>query len=125
MGLTKDIIFTDYVPEEDKPGLIKGAKLFVLPSFWEGFGLDVLNAMASGVPVVVSNVASLPEVVGKAGILVDPYNIKSIEGGIRKVLSMSQAQYNTLVEAGIKQAGRFSWEKTARETLQILEKAAK
>ena len=125
LGLTKDVIFTDYVPEEDKPGLIKGAKLFVLPSFWEGFGLDALNAMASGVPVVVSNVASLPEVVGKAGILVDPYNIKSIEGGIRKVLSMSQAQYNTLVEAGIKQAGRFSWEKTARETLQILEKAAK
>ncbi len=125
LGLTEDIIFTDYVPEEDKPGLIKGAKLFVLPSFWEGFGLDVLNAMASGVPVVVSNVASLPEVVGKAGILVDPYNIKSIEGGIRKVLSMPQAQYNTLVEEGIKQAGRFSWEKTARETLQILEKAAK
>jgi len=125
LGLTEDIIFTDYVPEEDKPGLIKGAKLFVLPSFWEGFGLDVLNAMASGVPVVVSNVASLPEVVGKAGILVDPYNIKSIEGGIRKVLSMTQAQYNTLVEAGIKQARKFSWEKTARETLQILEKAAK
>ncbi|KKT67097.1 MAG: Glycosyltransferase [Candidatus Curtissbacteria bacterium GW2011_GWC1_44_33] len=81
--------------------------------------------MASGVPVVVSNVASLSEVVGKAGILVDPYNTNSIEGGIRKVLSMTQAQYNTLVEAGIKQARKFSWEKTARETLQILEKAAK
>ncbi len=125
LGLTKDVIFTDYVPEEDKPGLIKGAKLFVLPSFWEGFGLDVLNAMASGVPVVVSNVASLPEVVGSAGILIDPHNINSIEGGIKKVLSMTQAQYNTLVEEGIRQARKFSWEKTARETLQILEKVAK
>lgn len=125
LGLTKDVIFTDYIPEEDKPGLIKGTKLFVLPSYWEGFGLDVLNAMASGVPVVVSNVGSLPEVVGEAGILIDPYNINSLEEGIRKVLSMPQAQYNTLVEAGLKQAGRFSWEKTARRTLQILEKAAK
>ena len=125
LGLTKDVIFTDYVFEEDKPGLVKGALAFVLPSFWEGFGLDALNAMASGVPVVTANVASLPEVVGKAGILVDPYNINSIEGGIRKVLSMPQAQYNTLVEEGIKQAGKFSWEKTARKTLQILEKAAK
>ena len=125
LGLTKDIIFTDYIPEEDKPGLIKGAKLFVLPSFWEGSGLDVLNAMASGVPVVVSNVASLPEVVGSAGILVDPYNIKSLGDGIKKVLSMPIIEYNTLVERGIIQAGEFSWEKTARETLQILEKAAK
>ena len=125
LGLTKDVIFTDYVPEEDKPGLIKGAKLFVLPSFWEGFGLDALNAMASGVPVVVSNIASLPEVVGRAGILVDPHRVKSIEKGLKKVLSLPQAQYNTLVEAGIKQARKFSWEKTARETLQILEKAAK
>lgn len=125
LGLKDDVIFTDYVPEDEKPALIKGAKLFILPSFWEGFGLDPLNAMAAGVPVVVSNVGSLPEVVGEAGILVDPYNIDSIASGIKKVLSMPALEYNTLVERGIKQAGKFSWEKTARETLQILEKAAK
>lgn len=125
LGLTKEVIFTDFVPEEDKATLIRGAKAFVLPSYWEGFGLDALAAMATGVPVVVSNVGSLPEVVGSAGILVDPYNINSIAEGIKKVLSMPQAQYNTLVEKGIKQARKFSWEVTARETLQILEKAAK
>src|SRR5436189_302000 len=75
LGLRANVIFTDYVSESDKSALIAGAKLFVLPSFWEGFGLDALNSMASGVPVVVSNVGSLPEVVGDAGILVDPYNI--------------------------------------------------
>ncbi|MEK7112609.1 MAG: glycosyltransferase family 1 protein [Patescibacteria group bacterium] len=125
LGLTKDVIFTDYVREEDKPGLIRGAKLFVLPSFWEGFGLDALNALACGVPAVVSNVGSLPEVAGAAGILVDPYSINSIAEGILKVLSMPKRQYNTLVERGLEQANKFSWEKTARETLQILEKAAK
>ena len=125
LGLEEDVIFTDYVQEDEKPALIKGAKLFILPSFWEGFGLDPLNAMAAGVPVVVSNVGSLPEVVGEAGILVDPYNIDSIAAGIKKVLSMPTLEYNTLVERGIKQARKFSWEKTARETLQILEKAVK
>ena len=126
LKLTKDIIvIPDYVPEKDKTGLIKGAKLFVLPSFWEGFGLDALNAMACGVPVVVSNVGSLPEVVGGSAILIDPYNVNSIARGIKKVLSMPQEQYNTLVQKGLKQAEKFSWEKTARKTLQILEKAAK
>lgn len=124
LDLIKDIIFTDYISEEDKPGLIAGAKLFVLPSFWEGFGLDVLNAFACGVPAVVSNVGSLPEVVGGAGILVDPYSINSIAEGILKVLSMPKRQYNTLVERGLEQASKFSWEKTARETLQVLEKAS-
>src|SRR3989339_1436739 len=68
----KNNIFTDFIDEEDKTALISGAKVFVLPSFWEGFGLDVLSAFACGVPVVVSNVGSLPEVAGKAGIYVDP-----------------------------------------------------
>ena len=86
MGLKDKIVFTDFVSEEDKPALIHGAKVFVLPSFWEGFGLDALNAMACGVPVVASNVGSLPEVVGDAGILVDPNNINSIAKGIGDVL---------------------------------------
>lgn len=121
LGINKNVVFTDFVDEKDKPGIIAGAKVFVLPSFWEGFGLDVLNAMASGVPVVVSKVGSLPEVAGKAGIYVDPYDANSIADGISKVLSMSQVDYNKLVEAGVRQADKFSWEKTARETLKILE----
>lgn len=122
LGLVKEVIFTDFIPEEDKAPLIAGAKVFVLPSFWEGFGLDVLNAMACGVPVVVSKVGSLPEVAGEAGVLVDPYKIDTIAQGIQKVLSMGNLEYNMLVAKGLKQVQRFSWEKTARETLAILEK---
>jgi glycosyltransferase involved in cell wall biosynthesis len=121
LRIADKIIFTDFIPEEDKPGLIKGAKVFVIPSFWEGFGLDALNAMAAGVPVVAANAGSLPEVVGEAGILVDPKNPKSIAGGIKKVLSMTKTEYNSIVNKGISQAKKFSWEKTARETLKILE----
>jgi glycosyltransferase involved in cell wall biosynthesis len=121
LGLTGRVIFTDFVPERDKPALIKGARAFILPSFWEGFGLDALNAMACGVPVVASNVGSLPEVVGSAGILVDPYNIDSIAEGIKEVLLAPKAKYNSMVEGGLAQAKKFSWEKTARETLKVLE----
>lgn len=121
LGLKDKVLFTDFVTEEDKPALIAGAKVFILPSFWEGFGLDVLNAMASGVPVIVSNVGSLPEVAGAAGIYVDPYDIDSIAHAISKVLSMNQVDYNKVVKAGLEQVGKFSWEKTARETLKILE----
>jgi glycosyltransferase involved in cell wall biosynthesis len=120
LGLENDVIFTDFVDEEDKPALIKGARLFVLPSFWEGFGLDVLSAMACGVPVVVSKVGSLPEVVGDAGIMVDPANAGSIAGGMKEVLLAPKAKYNSLVERGLAQAKKFSWEKTARETLKII-----
>ena len=122
LGLQEDVIFTDFVPEEDKPGLISGAKAFVLPSFWEGFGLDVLNAMACGVPVVVSNVGSLPEVVGSAGILVDPESTESIANGIKEVLLAPATKYNSLKGEGLARAKDFSWEKTARETLEVLTK---
>jgi len=121
LGIKDRVVFTDFVLEEDKPALIHGAKVFVLPSFWEGFGLDVLNAMACGVPVVASNVGSLPEVVEGAGILVDPYDIKDITDGINKVLSLSKSDYNSMVAGGLSCAARFSWEKTAKETLEILE----
>ena len=121
LGLTKDIIFTDFVPEEEKPALIRGARVFTLPSFWEGFGMDILHAFACGVPVVASNKGALPEVVGDAGILVDPYSTQSIVAGIKKVLSASERQYNNLVKKGLARVKGFSWEKTARKTLSVLE----
>ncbi len=120
LGLEKNVIFTDFVLEEDKPAIIKGARVFVLPSFWEGFGLDTLNAMACGVPVVASNIGSLPEVVGDAGVLVDPNSTDSIAQGIKEVLLAHSAKYNTMVDRGLTQAKKFSWEKTARETLEIV-----
>ena len=121
LGLESDVIFTDFVAEEDKPAIIKGAKVFVLPSFWEGFGLDALNSMASGVPVIVSNVGSLPEVVGEAGIKINPKSTESISEAIRKVLLMSEKEYNSLVDKGLAQAKKFSWDDTARKTLSVLE----
>lgn len=123
LRLEEKVIFTDFVPEEDKPGLLAGAKALVSPSFWEGFGMHVLEAMACGTPVVVSNVGSFPETVGNAGILVDPYSPESIAEGLERVVSMPENRYNKLREQVLRQAGKFSWEKTAKEALKILEKA--
>lgn len=120
---TKNIIFTDFIDEKDKPALIFGAKVFVLPSFWEGFGLDVLSSFACGVPVVVSEVGSLPEVAGNAGIYVDPHSVESIASGMKKVLNMNEKEYNRQVDLGFKQAKKFSWEECSRKTLEIIENA--
>jgi len=123
LGLEKDVIFTGYVSEDDKPALIKGAKVFVLPSYWEGFGMEAINSMACATPVVVSKVASLPEIVGNAGIYVDPGSPESIANGLQIILKMNEKEYNRQVELGLRQAQKFSWDKTARETLKVLENA--
>lgn len=121
LGIEERILFTGFVDEEDKEHLIKGAKTFVLPSFWEGFGLDVLSSLASGVPSIVSDIGSLPEVAGEAGVYIDPYNTDSIARAIDNVLSLSQKDYNKLSERGIEQAKKFSWRKTAELTLEVIE----
>jgi len=125
LGLGDDVIFTDYIKEEEKAPLISGARMFIAPSFWEGFGLHVLEAMACGTPVVVSDVGSLPEIVEKSGIIVDPYDSSSIAKGILKVLNLDEKGYNSLINQEIKQAEKFSWDKTARETFDLLVKAIK
>lgn len=123
LRLEDKIIFTDYISEEDKPALISGAKVFTLPSFWEGFGMDALTSMACGTPTVVSNIEALREVTGKAGVFVDPYKVADIAKGIGKVLSMNVASYQNLVGKGLTKAEKFSWEDTARKTIKILENA--
>ncbi len=122
LKLRKRVIFTGFLAEEDKPSLIKGAKAFVMPSFWEGFGIDVVNAMACGVPVVISNQGSLPEIGGEAAVYVNPYDAHSIADGIIKVLSMSRNDYNKIVKENLKWVKRFDWEKTARKSLEEIEK---
>jgi glycosyltransferase involved in cell wall biosynthesis len=121
-GLENRVKFPGFIEEKDKPAILTGAKLFTSPSFWEGFGLHVLESMACGTPSLVSNVGSLPEVASDAGVYCDPYDYKSIGKGIGKVLGMDEKRYNKLVEEGIAQAGKFSWEDTARKTVNILEK---
>lgn len=123
LKLERNVIFTDFIAEKEKPPLIKGAKLFVLPSFWEGFGLDILTAFALKVPVVASNVGSIPEVLGNAGFLVDPSDINSIKDGIKKALNMSKVEYAKLVAKEKAQLMKFSWEKASQITLETFRKA--
>lgn len=120
LDLEKRVIFTDFVDEQDKPALTKGAKLFALPSFWEGFGIDVVNAFVLGVPAVVSSRGSLPEVAGKAGIYVDPNVPQKIADAIDSVLKMDKKEYNKLVGNSIKQARQFDWNETAKQTLKTI-----
>lgn len=117
LGIEDRVIFTDFIPEEDVPSLMAGAKVFVLPSFWEGFGIPVVEAMACGVPVVVSRAGSLPEIVGETGIIVDPYKPEDIAQGIGQALE----QEDELKSRGLEQVKKFSWENCARRTLAVLE----
>lgn len=118
LRLENQVIFTDFVPDDEVSGLISQAQVFILPSFWEGFGIPVLEAMALGTPVVVSQIASLPEVAGDAGVLVDPASSQSIAAGIKTALENKKE----LSKKGLAQAKKFSWEKCARQTLEVLKK---
>lgn len=121
LKLEDSVIFTGFIDEEEKAPLMAGAKLFVLPSFWEGFGLDILNAYGCGVPAVVSDRGSIPEVAGKAGLYIDPDRPEEIAKAVKKVLLMGNKEYNKLSSECQAQAKKFSWEKTAKETLSVLE----
>ncbi len=121
LNLSSDVIFTDFVPETDLPAYYSGAEVFVLPSLYEGFGFPVLEAMACGCPVITSNTSSLPEVVGEAGIMVDPHNTDSLAQAMRRVLTDSELS-NNMIRKGLEQAKRFSWEKTAEQTLEVYNK---
>jgi len=120
LGLEGSAVFTDYVPEGDLPALLSGARLFVFPSLYEGFGLPVLEAIACGTPVVCSNASSLPEVVGDAAVLVDPMDVEGLAMAIERVLGDEELRAK-LIERGFEQAKKFSWERCARETLDVLE----
>lgn len=118
LGLTKKIIFTDFVDEKDKPYLIAGCKIFIYPSIYEGFGIPVLEALACGIPTITSNVSSMPEVGGDAAILIDPLNVDQLYLSIKKLLS-DDILYARLKHQSIEQAKKFSWEETALQTLQV------
>ncbi len=116
----KYIVFTDFVPEEELFELYRRARLFVFPSLYEGFGLPPLEAMACGVPVIASNAASLPEVVGDAAIQVDPLNVREFANAMRTVLTDPE-RWNTLKQKGLRRAQHFSWETAAKQLLRIYE----
>lgn len=120
LKLKDDIIFTGYVMEKEVPILMKGAEAFLFPSIYEGFGMPPLEAMACGTPVLVSNTASLPEVVGDAGIYVEPYSVQSIKEGMALLLNDEELK-NKLADKGLERARLFTWERSAKIVNKVFE----
>ena len=123
LGIAEDVVFVDHVSDEELAGYYSAAALLVYPSLYEGFGLPPLEAMACGCPVVASNTSSLPEVIGDAGIMVDPCDVPALAQAMRRVLSDSRLR-GELVEKGLKRAQRFSWDRAAEQTWEVYRKVA-
>ncbi|GAC1538783.1 MAG: glycosyltransferase family 1 protein [Herpetosiphon sp.] len=121
--LQQHVSLPGYVAAEDLPALYSGALLYASPSYFEGFGLTILEAMSFGVPVVVSNRASLPEVAGEAALVVDPDDVSRLADVIYEV-AMNHSSRNALIERGYRRVAAFSWEETARLTLAAYVAAA-
>lgn len=109
------------VSDEEMPLLYSGASALVYPSFYEGFGLPILEAMACGTPVITSNVSSMPEVGGEAAVYVDPTDTKEILEKV-KMVTQDKSLKEELIKKGLIQAKKFSWEKCARETVKVYQK---
>lgn len=119
-GVRDKVVFIHNATDDDLPSLYKNAVCFVLPSLYEGFGLPVLEAMKYGCPVLTSNVSSLPEAGGEAAVYFDPEDAGDIAKSLESIIQNSELR-ERLVKKGYEQVKKFSWEKTARETLKVLE----
>ena len=124
LGLEDCVIFPGYVAEADLPAFYQLAAVFAFPSLYEGFGLGPIEAMACGTPVVSSNSSSLPEVVGDAGLLVDPTDTAALSEALRRTLSNVELRAN-LIDRGLAQAKKFSWVKAADELEDVYRSLAK
>jgi len=116
-----DVTITGFVPDEDLRVLYGEAEIFLLVSFYEGFGIPILEAMDCGTPVITSNISSMPEVAGDAAILVDPHDPEEIARAMLAIMG-SRSLRDELVQKGYARARVFSWEETARQTLEVYEK---
>jgi len=121
--LSKNVVFMGRVPRKDIPLLINKAAIYVLPSLYEGMPYSLLEAMACGIPVIVSNVSALPEVVGDAGLRVDPQNISELAVGMHRLL-VDKGLREEMIQKGLARAACFSWDKAARETLEVYRKVS-
>lgn len=122
-GLSDDIVFTGYVPTDELPALYSGAALYVMPSYFEGFGIPVIEAMACETPVVSSNATSLPEIIGEAGLLFDPTDAAEMAAAMARALGDAEL-CATLVARGSEQVRRFTTEECARRYLAALAEVA-
>jgi glycosyltransferase involved in cell wall biosynthesis len=118
MGVGKDVVFTGYVIGDELVPLFKNAEFFVMPSLYEGFGMTVLEAFATGTPAIISNVSSLPEIAGDAAHFVNPLDKNDIAEAIMKFATDENLR-NSYRTKGLEQVKKFDWEKTARETLGV------
>ena len=121
LGVEKDVIFIGYVPPKDLNPLFGGAELFVFPPVYEEFGAPILEAMACGVPVIASNVSSIPEITNGAAKLIDPYDVEGMGKAILNLIS-DKPEQQKLIEKGLVQAKKFTWQKCAEETLDVYKK---
>ena len=122
LGLMERVQFAGEVEERDLPAAYSGARLFVFPSLYEGFGLPVLEAMACGAPVICSNTSSLPEVAGDAAVQVDPLDVQGLAAAMARALADETVRAG-LRERGLLRAAEFTWERTARATLAVYRSA--
>jgi glycosyltransferase involved in cell wall biosynthesis len=118
LNLADRVIFTGYVDEADKPALLRGASLFVYPSLHEGFGVPVLEAMASGIPTIAGNRTSIPEIAGDGALLIDPASLPELTAALEHLYT-DKAARSELTARGRAQAAKFSWKKTAEETAAV------
>lgn len=121
LGIADHIRWIGYVDEADKPSLYRLAKVYVTPTRYEGFCLPLLEAMASGTPVVANEVSCLPEIAGDGAFLVEPGNAQKMGGAILALLNQEPLR-QTMINAGLARATNFSWRKAARETLAVYER---
>src|SRR3989304_4074640 len=121
LGLEESVVFPGYIPDQDKPDLLSAAEVFVYPSFFEGFGMPVIEAQACGTPVIASNVTSLPEVGGNAAVYVDPNDADGLTRSLEEILSSSSRREN-LAKMGLGNGRGFSWENSSRNLIQVFER---
>jgi glycosyltransferase involved in cell wall biosynthesis len=121
-GLTEHVVLTGFVDNELLNSLYNHADVFVYPSLYEGFGFPPLEAMAAGCPVAVSNVSSLPEVVGSAGLYFEPTDIEDIAGAVYRILDSTELK-NNLISLGRSRSERYSWRNTAEATRAVYAEA--
>lgn len=121
LNITNKVIFPGFISIKHLPYIYNAAKLFLYPSFYEGFGLPTIEAMACGTPVITSNRTSMPEVVGESALLIDPENHEDLCNAMLNVMC-NKKLYEFLVKAGLHRASQFSWKKTAEDTLNIYNK---
>ena len=123
LNIKDDVIFTGYVSIEELPIFYNAAHIFCYPSFYEGFGLPPIEAMASGTPTIASNLTSMPEILGDSVLYINPHDVEDIGEKLLKLI-LDENLYNKMYFKGLKCSNQYSWKKTTIETIEILRKVA-